>query len=130
MEQRWAQSATCPIKGLLFLFLHVGAQTAADAATSDGALAIRQMDSGLSKDQESFHLSSLCTYNLKKTASCVCSIAAEASALSGPMPFDLCMSFISDCGVLTARNNRKMSKSCYSSLLMCFTIIGITFVQR
>lgn len=34
------------------------------------------------------------------------------------LPLDLCMVFISDDGVLTARNNCKMSKSCYGSHLM------------
>lgn len=34
------------------------------------------------------------------------------------MPLDLCMVFISGGGVLTAWNNCKMSKSCYSSHLM------------
>lgn len=34
------------------------------------------------------------------------------------LPLDLCMVFISDDGVLTARNNCEMSKSCYGSHLM------------
>lgn len=38
------------------------------------------------------------------------------------MPLDLCMVFISDGGVLTAWNNCKMSKSCYSSHPMRITV--------
>lgn len=75
---------------------------------------IREMD--LCKSGDSFHFNSLHMQPKATAASCLCSRGcAEGSALSGPMSPDLCMSFISDCGVLTARNNRKMSKACYSS---------------
>lgn len=46
----------------------------------------------------------------------------EQRRLSAQMPLDLCMFCVSDGGVLTAWNNCKMSKSCYSSHPMHITI--------
>lgn len=66
----------------------------------------------------------LLTEMVQPKLSCTCSWTVETreEETLDSMPLDLCMVFISDGGVLTARNNCKMSKSCYSSYLMCIAV--------